>query len=122
MKCKLCKALENEKDKYLYEDDYIVILPTKNLKGHNKRIMAVSKEHMVRPSKLEEDIWMAIFIRFCKNYFDEEPTFALCQSTYASIPDHWHKIACDWKGSEDIKQLHYTPHVALKTKVRWEPK
>jgi len=121
MKCKLCKALEKEKDKYLYEDDDIVVLPTKNLKGHNKRIMAISKEHVKNPSHLDEDEWILIFIQFCKGYFDEEPTFALCESTYATIPNHWHKIACDWKGNEDIKQLHFTPHRAINTYVRWNP-
>jgi len=121
MECKLCKALKNEKDKYLYEDEEIVILPTKNMKQHNKRIMIISKEHIEEPAPFYSDAWLAKFILFCKDYFDEEPTFALCQPTYATIPDHWHRIACDWKGNEDIEQLHYTPHVALKTKVRWRP-
>jgi len=121
MKCKLCLALENEKDKYLFEDDECVILPTKNMKGHNKRIMIVSKDHYVTDNSFISKILLTRFIAFCKEYFDEEPTFALCQSTYATIPDHWHRIACDWKGNEDIEQLHYTPHVALKTKVRWRP-
>jgi len=120
MKCKLCRALENEKDKYLYEDDLCVILPTKNMKGHNKRIMIVSKDHNLQQSFVTR-ILESRFINFCIDYFDEEPTFALCESTYATIPDHWHKIACDWKGEEDIQQLHFTPHRAIKTNVNWRP-
>jgi len=121
--CPLCKALENEKDKFLYEDDSFVILPTKDMKGHHKRIMIVIKTHyQFHPSIIEKKA-VKMFIDFCRKYFDEEPTFALVESTYARIPQHWHKIACDWFGTEkEIKQLHYTPHQAIKTKVRWQPK
>jgi len=121
MECKLCKALKNEKDKYLYEDKDIVFLPTKTMKGHNKRIMIVSKEHIKYPSISDEREWVDSFIKFCKEYFNEEPTFALCESTYATIPNHWHLIATDWKGNVDIEQLHYTPHRAIKTNVNWRP-
>ena len=58
---------------------------------------------------------------FCKTFFDEEPTFALCEPTYASIKGHWHRVACDWKGEEDLEKLHYTEHRAIATKVKYEP-
>jgi len=122
MKCKLCNALENEKDKYLYEDEFCVILPTKNMKGHHKRVMIVSKEHDVKDGDSLTRFLIVRFIKFCEEYFDEEPTFALVEPTYASIPDHWHIIACDWFGTpEEMQQLHYTPHQALPTKVEWKP-
>lgn len=122
--CVLCKALINEKDKILYEDEDCFILPTKELKGHHKRIMVITKKHI--PYKLMmipyERMLLAKLIKFSKNYFDEEPTFAICDSTYCTIPEHWHKIACDWFGIDDIEQLHYTPHIAIRTKIKWEPK
>jgi len=118
--CPLCKALKKEKDKYLYEDENIVILPTKNMKGHNKRIMVLIKHHRMFTSNESE--YLKVFIEFCKKYFDEEPTFALCEPTYASVRGHWHRIACDWHGTDkEIKQLHYTPHQSIKTKVEWKP-
>ena len=120
--CPLCKALMNEKDKFLYEDEYAVILPTKNMKGHRKRIMVVTKKHNVNEESSIAKLIIEKFIGFCKIYFDEEPTFALCEPTYASIKDHWHRIACDWNGTEkEIEQLHYTPHVAIQTELRWQP-
>jgi len=121
MECCLCNAIKNEKDKYLYEDEWCVILPTKNNKGHHKRIMIVAKNHDVKEGQSLTRFLEKIFINFCIEYFDEEPTFALVESTYASIPNHWHKIACDWFGDEDIKLLHYTPHQAIKTKMEWKP-
>jgi len=122
-KCKLCKAIENEKDKILYQDNEIVILPTKYKKGHHKRIMAISTKHVKELGPFEEEMSLKRFINFCKEYFDEEPTFALVEPTYATIPEHWHRIACDWFATaRERKQLEYTPHQAIKTKVRWEPK
>jgi len=121
MKCKLCEILEKEKDKFIFEDENVVILPTKNMKGHKQRIMLVAKKHNKYTTKEKE--YLNFFIDFCRNYFKEEPTFALVDSTYASIPGHWHRIACDWYGTEkEIKQLHYTPHEAIRTKVKWNPK
>jgi hypothetical protein len=120
-KCALCQAVKNEKNKYLYEDNWCVIIPTKNKKGHHKRIMIVSKDHNVKEGQSLTRFLTSMFITFCINYFDEEPTFALVESTYASVPEHWHKIACDWYATpEELKQLHYTPHRAIKTNVRWE--
>jgi hypothetical protein len=120
--CNLCNALEHEKDEILYEDDNVFILPTKNLKGHNKRIMMVVKGHICELSPEEEEEYMEVFAKFCESYFDEEPTYALVDSTYATITDHWHVIACDWKGLEDLQQLLYTPHIAIPTKIKWSPK
>lgn len=119
--CKLCNALKNEKDKYLYEDNDIVILPTKTKKGHHKRIMIISKDHNMNNDNLATKFFLIDFVDFCKDYFNEEPTFTLVESTYASIPNHWHRIACDWFGTpKEIKQLHYTPHQSISTNKEWE--
>jgi hypothetical protein len=63
------------------------------------------------------------FEDFCKNYFDEEPTAVICEPEFASIPDHWHIIACDWQTTDpkEAEQLRYTPHKAIKTNVKWLP-
>lgn len=120
--CGLCRVLKEERNLYLYEDADVVILPTKTMKGHHKRIMLLTKKHVKDLPKKVEDEFINRFIVFCKKYFDEEPTFALVESTYASIPEHWHRIACDWFGTEkEIQQLHYTPHQAIATYVRWKP-
>jgi len=120
MKCKLCEALTMEKDKFLYQDSDIIILPTKDLKGHHKRIMIVSKKHTTYI--LDEHDYLQFFKEWCSEYFNEEPTFAIVESTFATIPDHWHKIACDWFCTPDeLIQMHYTPHIAYSTDVKWKP-
>jgi hypothetical protein len=120
MKCKLCEAIKNEKPVFTFED--YIILSTKNMKGHHKRVMIVSKEHKKDLPPIEKQHVMNVFILFCQNYFDEEPTFAMCEPTYATIPEHWHIIACDWFATtKELQQLHYTPHLAIKTKKEWKP-
>ena len=121
MKCKLCEAIKNEKPIY-FTKNYI-ILPTKNLKGHHKRIMILPKAHISKLSKEEERYVNGLFKSFCKKYFDEEPTYVIVDSTYATIPEHWHRIACDWFcNNEELLQLHYTPHICIKTNIKWRKK
>lgn len=123
--CNLCDALQKEKDKILFQNHDIFVIPTKDMKGHHKRIMVISKKHLSYnqvPNRKSLQ-WVSELIKFSMKYFDEEPTYALCESTYCTIPDHWHKIACDWFGtSEEITQLHYTSHIACPTEVKWKPK
>lgn len=120
IRCPLCEALKNEKHLFLYENNELVILPTKTKKGHHKRVMILSKEHKRYPQ--EERKLLNTFQTWCKSYFDEEPTFAICDPKYASFPEHWHRIACDWFGTPaEKKQLKYTPHVAYETYVEWKP-
>jgi len=115
----MCRILKYEKSEFLYEDKYMIIVPTKNMKGHKKRVMAISKDHV--PNSNDMTMLEEIFKYWCMDYFDE-PTFVFCKPTYATFKEHWHRIACDWNGTpKEMQQLYYTPHVAIKTKVKWEP-
>jgi len=120
--CPLCQALINESNKFLYEDDEIVILQTKTMKGHHKRVMLVSKGHS--RFMFDENWYVHKFFRaWCQVYFDEEPTFVICESAFSTVKNHWHVIACDWYGTEkEIEQLHYTPHTTYETNIEWSPK
>ena len=119
--CPLCQALLKERHLFLKETDLYVILPTKTLKGHKKRIMVLLKSHL--PDTRYHCVIMREFEEFCKEYFCDEPTCAICESTYATIPDHWHRLACDWDTTDkkELQQLMYTPHKAIKTNKEWKP-
>ena len=122
--CPLCRAIREEEDNIVHKNSTVTYIKTKNMKGHHKRIMIVSNDHI---SYGDMDPWLEKvlldeFVEFCEDYFDEEPTFALVESTYCTIPDHWHKIACDWFGTKkEIEQLHYTPHKSIPTLKKWRP-
>jgi hypothetical protein len=115
--CRLCDVIKNEDP--LYEDDECIIVNTRFMKGHHKRVMIISKAHysnLDAPEDLAQRL-MQTLIRFGKPYFDEEPTFAICEPTYCSIPEHWHRIASDWIGP-DVYWVNYTPHIAVSTNTR----
>jgi len=114
--CRLCRIINNENDKFLYEDEFVIIVPTNKMKGHKKRIMIVSKSHL--DNNIEITTFEDIFRKYCYEYFDEEPTCIIASPEYATITNHWHRIACDWIG-EDMLQCWYTPHLAIKTKGKW---
>ena len=99
--CRMCKILKEELDWVLYEDEWCKIVPTKNMKGHKKRIMIISKDHNVKEGSSLSRFLIETLVRFSKEYFNE-PTFALVDSTYASYPEHWHRIACDWNGTAEV--------------------
>ena len=119
--CPLCQALINETDRFIKETSLYVILPTKSLKGHHKRVMIVLKSHL--KDTRHHAVVLREFKEFCKEYFDEEPTCAICEPKYATIPDHWHIIACDWLTDDpkEAQQLKYTPHRAIETNKEWRP-
>jgi len=124
MKCRLCEIPSDPTENILFENSLYYIVETKKMKGHHKRIMVVTKKHIsyeaINPQLVQKI--MIKFISFCKTYFDEQPTFALVESTHATLPDHWHKVACDWFATpEELEQLHFTPHIAISTNVQWKP-
>lgn len=112
--CKLCNALINEKSEYFYEDKYTVILKTKNMKGHRKRFMLISKEHTSEICKGLEYYYRLIFINFCKKQFQPDTTFCLFERKFPTIKEHWHIVASDWKG-DDLIQMLDTPHYCIET-------
>jgi len=122
-KCKMCGIIRREKEEFLYDDNEIAIVNTKNMKGHHKRIMVITKEHIKELDPNTEKDYLHIFTKFCQEYFNEEPTFCLNDPTYATYPEHWHRVACDWitDDPKELRQLHYTPHESIRTKIAWNP-
>lgn len=119
--CRMCKVIRNETP--LAENSECGIYHTKNMKGHHKRVMVITRKHVKTIDDMRELQYLGFLIRFSRDYFDEEPTFALVEDTYASHPSHWHRIACDWYGTpEEQILLKYTPHVAIHTNKVWDGK
>lgn len=118
-KCRLCNIYHEEKDDIIYENMFFYVVATKNKKGHKKRIMAVAKEHS-KDSRFHHMMWND-FAEFCRGYFDYTPAFSIYEPTFASQPQHWHRIACDWitDDPEEKAFLKYTPHTTIMTDGDW---
>jgi len=107
--CPLCN-FSSKKEKIYYENDKIIIVRTKDLKGHKERIMVVTKDHVVNvPQELFE---YAIYklAEIGLKVFNYTPKFVIMESTFSGIKAHWHLVATDLDpNSKDFKQILATP-------------
>jgi len=108
--CPLCKIPSCEF--LLYEDDLVYLCRTKDLKGHQVRVMAVTKRHVQEPSFEERTLCYHVLFEYMRRVCRDEAWF-IVDSTYASIPNHYHLIACDNRSLDpkELEQLHKTPRV-----------
>jgi glycosyltransferase involved in cell wall biosynthesis len=102
IKCPLCTISSNEA--LLYEDDSIYLVPTKDLKGHKVRIMAVTKCHTTQPTFKERTLAYSVLIDYMTNLMRRQDWY-IVDSTYASTPEHWHVLACDTPSEDELDPL-----------------
>jgi hypothetical protein len=99
--CVLCNVITNESG--IYEDEYVKVLPTKNLKGHQKRVMVVSKDH--NQSGWIETYMLKILEDQGLKVFGYTYKFVILATDFASTPDHPHYIASDLEPADDTLQV-----------------
>src|SRR5712691_8558706 len=94
--CALCNAIKNEQANYIQFNGMggmfgLVLLPTKNSKGHNQRVMVVANQHIKTPSDNQKDRAMQMLFDWI--LLNDDYDWAIMQPTHATIPDHWHLVA-----------------------------
>ncbi len=111
--CPLCE-LALEKEKIYYEDKSFIVLRTKTLKGHRERIMIVSRQHEhTIPYKAYEHA-LDLISKIGRKVFSYTPKFAILDTTFATINDHWHLVATDLDPkSEDFNQILATKWIKV---------
>jgi len=115
--CRLCEL--NLKDELVYyEDDYIAILQTKDMKGHKERLMVINKEHVTDVSWKFFRHTMKKTIEIGKKVFSYTPKFIIMDSTFSIIKLHWHLVCTDLDpNSDDYDQILRTEWIdAIDTK------
>lgn len=91
--CVLCVAID--KEEAIYKDDYVTVLNTKNLKGHKRRIMIVWNKHNdYHYSSKNQDYMIRNLENIGKNVFEYASKFIIMDTTFATIRDHYHLVAC----------------------------
>ena len=90
--CPLCRI--PGKEFLLYEDEYVYLCRTKDLKGHDVRVMVATKRHVKEPSFVERTLAYHVLFEYMRKVMGGDAWFVV-DSTYASVPDHFHLIACD---------------------------
>ena len=96
--CPLC--LIPHKEPLLYEDDLIYLVSTKNLKGHKVRVMACTKRHTTQPTFEEQILADGILFEHMSKLMGKSDWY-IVSSKFASVPQHWHRIAMDFPLEEE---------------------
>lgn len=110
MSCPLCTIPQHETP--LYIDDDVYMIPTKNMKGHNIRVMICTRKHKINFSFVERTRAYGILINYMQSIIPPNESWYIVEGKYASHPDHAHLLACDSHGTEEeLLQLLKTPKV-----------
>jgi hypothetical protein len=87
------------------------------MKGHKERLMLYHKEHL---KTLDEQSIGEAYILLSKigsKFFSYADKWAIFEPVYATVPDHWHRVASDLDDSaQDYQQILKTPRMILDNK------
>jgi len=84
------------------------------MKGHKERLMLLHKEHL--KSLDEGSIGEAYLLlrNIGSKFFSYTNKWAIFEPVYATVPDHWHRVASDLdEKADDWKQILKTPRVII---------
>src|SRR6267143_4542215 len=109
--CPLCKI---SGDEILAEFPRWRVARTKTMKGHKERLMLYHKEHV---KTLDEQSIGEAYILLSKigsKFFSYAGKWAIFEPVYATVPDHWHRVASDLdESAQDHQQILKTPRMII---------
>jgi|SRR5438309_998176 len=112
--CPLCKI---SGDEVLAEFPRWRLARTKTMKGHKERLMLYHKEHL---KTLDEQSIGEAYILLSKigsKFFSYADKWAIFEPVFATVPDHWHRVASDLDESAlDYQQILKTPRMIVDNK------
>jgi hypothetical protein len=112
--CPLCKI---SGDEVIAEYPRWRLARTKTMKGHKERLMLYHKEHL---KTLDEQSIGEAYILLSKigsKLFSYTDKWAIFDPVYATVPDHWHRVASDLdKNASDYEQILKTPRMIIDNK------
>jgi len=115
LSCRLCQIPNDEP--LIYEDDVCYIVPTKENKGHDLRVMVVLKRHTAEPS-VKEFVHCIDRLRVFMNSNCKTKDYHIVFGTHATIPEHFHTIGCDDIVNESEQLMFDSERVVLNSPVK----
>src|SRR5712664_518031 len=113
--CPLCTAAAMETPQCVFmggsadNPDTLLILQTKNMKGHEWRYMIMTTKHAAMiPNAWQAEAYLYYFMR-TKGI----TSFEILKPTHASITDHFHIVASDSASGEDRNLIKQTDRVQV---------
>ena len=109
--CPLCRIPEKE---VLADFDRWRLVRAKNLKGHRERLMLVSKRHSKQLDEGSIGEAYLLLNSIGQRFFGYADKWAIFESDFATIPDHWHRIASDLDvNAQDFQQILKTSRTII---------
>jgi len=103
LSCSLCRINPLD-DLVFYHDNLVTVCRTKDLKGHNERIMVILNRHDKNPSLEYINHARKHLIRVGRHKF--LTSFFILHDTFSRVGDHWHLVASDLDPeTEDYEQM-----------------
>jgi len=109
--CPLCNIPSTE---ILAEYPAWKLVRTKTMKGHRERLMLYRKEHLKTIDEQSIGEAYLILSQIGSRYFSYAGTWAIFEPVFATVPDHWHRVASDLDpNAEDLDQILKTPRLVI---------
>lgn len=84
------------------------------MKGHKERLMLLHKEHLKTLDEGSVGEAYLLLERIGSKYFSYSDKWAIFDPDFATIPDHWHRVASDLdKKAQDYRQILRTPRMII---------
>ncbi|HET7404981.1 MAG TPA: hypothetical protein VFJ63_02600 [Candidatus Bathyarchaeia archaeon] len=110
-RCPLCVLPDSQ---VLAEFERWKLARTKTMKGHKERLMLLYKEHLKTLDEGSVGEAYLLLERIGSKFFSYADKWAIFDPDFATIPDHWHRVASDLdENAEDYKQILKTPRMII---------
>lgn len=87
---------------------------TKTMKGHRERLMLFHKDHVKTLDEGSIGEAYLLLMKAGSKYFSYTDKWAIFEPVFATVPDHWHRVASDLdKNAEDDAQILKTPRMIV---------
>jgi len=109
--CPLCNI---PTDEVIQEFQRFRLCRTKTMKGHRERLMLYSTDHVknVDEQSLGEAYLLLMIVG--TRAFSYATHWAVFEPAYATVPEHWHRVASDLDpSSQDYNQILKTPRLII---------
>jgi hypothetical protein len=109
--CPLCRISQGE---VLAEFERWKLARTKTMKGHKERLMLYHRDHTKTLDEGSIGEAYLLLMKIGSKFFSYTDKWAIFEPVYATVPDHWHRIASDLdKNAEDHAQILKTPRMII---------
>ncbi len=84
------------------------------MKGHRERLMLFHRDHVRTLDEGSIGEAYLLLMKAGSNFFSYANEWAIFEPVYATVPDHWHRVASDLdEKAQDYGQILKTPRIII---------